>query len=63
MPRIQDLPTVEERRSATEDARRKARFKFAEQRIRKIVDAAPPLTEEQRRQLAALLALPAGGAR
>lgn len=55
MPRIQDLPTVEDRRDATEHARRAARYKFAEARIKKIVDAAPPLTEEQRAHLAALL--------
>lgn len=58
MPSIQDLPTAAERRAATENARRESRFRFAEARIRKIVDAAPPLTSEQRAKLAALL-LPA----
>lgn len=55
MPSIADLPTVEERREATEGARREARFRFAQDRIRKIVDGAPPLTETQRARLAALL--------
>jgi hypothetical protein len=39
----------------TENARRAARFKAARDRIRKIVDGSPPLTEEQRHQLALLL--------
>ena len=38
-----------------EDARRNARFTYAERRIRKIVDGAPPLTDEQRSKLAVLL--------
>lgn len=46
---------LEEMSVALEDARRQSRFKAAEQRIRKIVDAAPPLTPEQRAKLAALL--------
>jgi hypothetical protein len=55
VPRIRDLPTSEERREATEPARLAARFKYAEDRIRKIVDAAPPLTAAQRERLALLL--------
>lgn len=55
MPRVADLPTAAERLAATEAARRASRFKFAEDRIRKIVDAAPPLTAEQRDRLALLL--------
>jgi hypothetical protein len=37
------------------DARRLARFKAARERIRRIVDGSPPLTDEQRHQLALLL--------
>ena len=39
----------------TENARRAARFKFAQDRIRKIVDGMPPLTDEQLSTLAVLL--------
>jgi hypothetical protein len=39
----------------TENARRAARFKFAQDRIRKIVDGMPPLTDEQLAKLAVLL--------
>jgi hypothetical protein len=60
--RIADLPTADERRKATEDARRSARYKFAEDRIRKIVDGAPPLTAEQRDRLASLLRPSGAGA-
>jgi hypothetical protein len=38
-----------------ERARREHRFRAAEERIRKIVEGAPPLTPEQRDKLAALL--------
>jgi hypothetical protein len=38
-----------------ERARREHRFHAAEERIRKIVEGAPPLTAEQRDKLAALL--------
>ncbi len=55
MPRISDLPTREERSDALINARRAARYKFAEDRIRKIVDGAPPLTAEQLDRLAAIL--------
>ena len=55
MARVADLATPEERRAATEPARRAARFKFAEERIRQIVNTAPPLTAEQRERLALLL--------
>jgi hypothetical protein len=57
--RIEDLPTREARAKALEGARRAARYRFAEDRIRKIVDGAPPLTPEQRHRLAAILT--AGG--
>lgn len=53
--RIKDLPTVEDRRTATTNARRESRFKFAEERIRRIVAAAPPLTQTQKAKLAAIL--------
>jgi hypothetical protein len=38
-----------------ERARREHRFRAAEERIRKIVEGAPPLTSEQRDRLATLL--------
>jgi hypothetical protein len=47
--------TEEERRRQTEEARRSARYKFAADRIKRIVDGAPPLTDEQRTKLAVLL--------
>jgi hypothetical protein len=53
--------TADDYRSHTETARRNARFKSAEDRIKRIVDAAPPLTDEQRRRLAAILCDSAGG--
>jgi hypothetical protein len=43
------------RTDPTEPARRAARFKFAEARIKKIVDGMPPLTDEQLSKLAVLL--------
>jgi hypothetical protein len=46
---------TEDHVAATEPARRAARFKFAQDRIRKIVDGMPPLTEEQLSSLAVLL--------
>lgn len=54
MPRISDLPP-EERARANLPARRAARYKYAKERIQKIVDGAPPLTDEQRDKLALLL--------
>ena len=39
----------------TENARRAARFKFAQDRIKRIVDGMPPLTDEQLSRLAVLL--------
>jgi hypothetical protein len=44
----------------TENARRAARYTYAQRRIKKIVDGWPPLTEAQRDQLALLLR-PGGG--
>jgi hypothetical protein len=52
--------TAEEWREVTEGARRRARFTFAEKRIRKIVDAMPPLTDEELARLAVLLHPEAG---
>jgi hypothetical protein len=55
MTNPRDTRTPEHWLKATENARRNARYKFAEDRIRRIVAAAPPLTPEQRAQLAAIL--------
>jgi hypothetical protein len=41
--------------SQLEDARRNARYTYAQRRIKKIVDGWPPLTDAQRDQLALLL--------
>lgn len=46
---------LEERRRQTLKGRRAARYKFAEERIKKIVDGMPPLTDEQLSKLAVLL--------
>ena len=54
MPRWENQ-TTEQITAATEDARRAARFKFAEDRIKRIVDGMPPLTDEQLSRLAVLL--------
>jgi hypothetical protein len=54
MPRAQDAPR-DQRADVTEDARRAARYTYAARRIQAIVDGAPPLTQEQRDKLAALL--------
>jgi hypothetical protein len=53
--------TPEQWLAATENARRQARYKFAEERVRRIVAGVPALTDEQRARLARLL-LPAGDA-
>jgi hypothetical protein len=47
--------TTEQRQQQTEEARRQARYKAAEGRIKKIVDAMPPLTDDQLAKLAVLL--------
>ena len=60
MARFKPGVSVEEMRAGTEDARRIARFKAAEDRIRRIVDGAPPLTETQKAKLAILLLAPGG---
>jgi hypothetical protein len=61
MPRVADLGTPEERRAATEPARLASRFSFAQDRIKRIVDGWPPLTETQKAKLACILLTPAGG--
>jgi hypothetical protein len=60
VPRVADLPTPEQRREATEPARRAARFKFAQDRVRQIVSTWPTLTPEQKSELAVILLTPAG---
>jgi len=55
VPRVADLPPGEERRAFTEPARLAARFKFAEDRIKRLVDTAPPFTAEQKAALACIL--------
>lgn len=47
MPRPPDLATREERVLATVKARRASRFKFAEDRLRKIAEARPAFTPEE----------------
>jgi hypothetical protein len=54
-PRYPRAQTREQWRQRTENARREARFRFARDRIGKIVAADPPLTAEQRAELARLL--------
>lgn len=49
-------PREDERTSPQlEDARRNARYTYAQRRIKKIVDGMPPLTDEQLTKLAVLL--------
>jgi hypothetical protein len=55
VPKPRDQWTPAEWRDVTEGARRRARFKFAEARIRKIVDAMPAFTDEELAKLAVLL--------
>jgi len=59
MPDVDTKPrsewTAADYREHTEAARRSSRFKFAEERIRKIVAGWPPLTGEQLEGLAVLL--------
>ena len=55
MDKPRDQWTADEWRDNTEEARRSARYKFAEDRIKRIVAGMPPLTEEQLTRLAVLL--------
>ena len=55
MGRFPPGTSAEEMSAALEDARRQSRFKAAEERIKRIVDGAPPLTEDQLSKLAVLL--------
>lgn len=48
MDERESVPTLE-------NARRNARYTYAERRIRKIADGDPPLTQQQRSKLALLL--------
>jgi hypothetical protein len=54
-PRQPRAQTREQWQQLTENARREARFRFAEDRIRRIVAGAPALTDQQRATLAAIL--------
>jgi hypothetical protein len=60
VPRVADLPTPEQRRKATEPARLESRYRYAQDRVRKIVAAWPPLTPEQKSALAVII-LSGGG--
>jgi len=60
VPKPREEWTPEEWRATTEGARRRARFKYAEARIRKIVDAMPAFTDEELSKLAVLLHPEAG---
>jgi hypothetical protein len=55
VPASDPEPSTADRAAATEHARRAARYKFAQDRIRKIVAGLPPLTDEQLSKLAVLL--------
>lgn len=48
-------PTREQWVQRTENARREARYKHAEDRVRKIAGGTPALTDQQRAKLAAIL--------
>jgi hypothetical protein len=54
---VQDLPQQPDPDlDPRELGQRNARFTYAQRRIQKIVDGAPPLSSEQRARLAAILA-------
>lgn len=55
MPHALAALSHEERVAATEDARRAARYHYAERRIKQIASGEPPLTDQQRADLAAIL--------
>ena len=54
-PRHPRAQTREQWLQRTENARRQARFRFAQDRIRRIASGDPALTDEQRAELARLL--------
>jgi hypothetical protein len=54
--------TPEQWLQVTENARRAARYRHAEQRVRKISAGDPPLTAEQRAALARIILAPGGDA-
>jgi hypothetical protein len=58
-PRHPRPETREQWQQATENARREARYKHAEDRVRKIAAGTPVLTDQQLAALAAIL-VPAG---
>jgi hypothetical protein len=60
MSKPRDQWTAEEWREVTEGARRRARFKYAEARIKRIVDQMPAFTPEELAKLAVLLHPEAG---
>ena len=60
-PRHPRPQTREQWQQLTENARREARFRHAEDRVRKIAAGTPALTDQQRAKLAAIL-VSAGGA-
>lgn len=53
--RPRDQWTADDYRAKTEDARRAARYKFARERIKRIVAGSPPLTDQELSDLAVLL--------
>jgi hypothetical protein len=54
-PRHPRAQTREQWLQRTENARREARFRFAQDRIRKIAGGDPALTDDQRARLARIL--------
>jgi hypothetical protein len=61
-PRQPRAETREEWLQLTEAARREARYRFAEQRVRKISTGDPALSAEQRANLARIILSPAADA-
>jgi hypothetical protein len=60
--KVTDYPTPEQgRRAQTEPARLASRYKYARDRVRRIVAAWPPLTPEQKAELAVILLTGEGG--
>jgi hypothetical protein len=61
-PRHPRPQTREQWQQATENARREARYKHAEGRVRKIAAGTPALTKAQRAQLARIILTPGDSA-
>jgi hypothetical protein len=53
--------TADQRRQQTLEARRQSRYKYATDRVKRIVDGMPPLTDDQLAKLAVLLRGAGGG--